>query len=406
MLVATLNEQRFAHLRILILHEFPAVGVASGEAVVARMEANALRAEGHQVELVDLGQLVGSGSSRNIRMIYNSAVGSHVRQVVSGFRPDIVHIHGVTPFSSGSLFESLRRVGVPHVQTLHNYRWLCIEGGFWRAGQRCDACTQGTRWHGVVNRCVRGSAIASIAVGAQQYVSRELVLPRSEAHFIAISDYVKSVYLKNGWPADRVHVKHNMLPEVEELQHWQPANRVLYVGRVSAAKGSAVLEALADRMPHVYFEVCGSAAPGEEATWDRLNAKRNVILHGTVDQRRMSEIAHICVAQIVPSQWPEPFGLAALEGMARGLPVIVSSLGGLPEVVGNAGTIVSGGTGPTQTDQYEQAISGYIDSPEMRIRASRAGTTQSSSFSAGVLVRRLEEIYLTAISSKTGTRSA
>lgn len=44
---------------------------------------------------------------------------------------------------------------------------------------------------------------------------------------------------------------------------------------------------------------------------------------------------------VVPGRWPEPFGLVALEAMASGAALIFTPLGGLPEVVGDAGLAVS-----------------------------------------------------------------
>lgn len=43
---------------------------------------------------------------------------------------------------------------------------------------------------------------------------------------------------------------------------------------------------------------------------------------------------------VVPSRWPEPFGIVALEGMASGCVVIGTDLGGLPEAIGPGGVIV------------------------------------------------------------------
>jgi glycogen synthase len=42
----------------------------------------------------------------------------------------------------------------------------------------------------------------------------------------------------------------------------------------------------------------------------------------------------------VPSRWPEPFGIVALEGIACGCAVVGTSLGGLPEAIGPCGVTV------------------------------------------------------------------
>ena len=44
---------------------------------------------------------------------------------------------------------------------------------------------------------------------------------------------------------------------------------------------------------------------------------------------------------VVPSRWPEPFGLTALEAMACGAALVCSNRGGLAEVVGDAGVVIN-----------------------------------------------------------------
>jgi glycogen synthase len=42
----------------------------------------------------------------------------------------------------------------------------------------------------------------------------------------------------------------------------------------------------------------------------------------------------------VPSRWPEPFGIVALEGIACGCAVVGTAPGGLPEAIGPCGVTV------------------------------------------------------------------
>jgi glycosyltransferase involved in cell wall biosynthesis len=67
------------------------------------------------------------------------------------------------------------------------------------------------------------------------------------------------------------------------------------------------------------------------------------------DREVLLEAADICV---VPSVWEEAFGLAAVEAMARGKPVVATSVGGIPEIVrpGVTGLLVRPGDEPQLAD--------------------------------------------------------
>jgi len=72
---------------------------------------------------------------------------------------------------------------------------------------------------------------------------------------------------------------------------------------------------------------------------------------------------------ILPSLWSEPFGLAAVEAMASGVPVVAYSSGALPEVVGDAGVLVPAG------DQaaLAAALVGLLEDVARRRRLSELG---------------------------------
>jgi len=55
--------------------------------------------------------------------------------------------------------------------------------------------------------------------------------------------------------------------------------------------------------------------------------------HGMVGGEHKIQIIQQCDALLFPIRWPEPFGLAIIEAMAMGLPVIGSCYGSLPEII-------------------------------------------------------------------------
>jgi len=62
--------------------------------------------------------------------------------------------------------------------------------------------------------------------------------------------------------------------------------------------------------------------------------------HGMVDQVVKNKLMDQCDALLFPVRWHEPFGIAIIEAMARGLPVIGSPYGSLPELINpNVGVI-------------------------------------------------------------------
>ncbi|XXQ52732.1 glycosyltransferase family 4 protein [Xenophilus aerolatus] len=66
---------------------------------------------------------------------------------------------------------------------------------------------------------------------------------------------------------------------------------------------------------------------------------------------------------VVPSRWQEPFGVVALEGLACGLRVVASDVGGLPEAVGKCGRLFKPGSAESLADMLEQELQGRATPP-------------------------------------------
>jgi len=56
---------------------------------------------------------------------------------------------------------------------------------------------------------------------------------------------------------------------------------------------------------------------------------------------------------VVPSRWPDPCPLTVLEGMAAGAAVVGSEIGGIPEMLRGAGTLVPPGDPQTLAEVLE-----------------------------------------------------
>ncbi len=80
---------------------------------------------------------------------------------------------------------------------------------------------------------------------------------------------------------------------------------------------------------------------------------------------------------VVPSRWDEPFGLTVLEGLATGLPVVATAVGGIPEILGPVGLLV-----PRDDDEgIARALEGLLRDPVQRRQHGAASRCRAAEFS-------------------------
>jgi len=91
---------------------------------------------------------------------------------------------------------------------------------------------------------------------------------------------------------------------------------------------------------------------------------------------------------ILPSFY-EGFGLPALEAMACGTPVVVSNRGSLPEVVGDAGTLVD----PEDVEGIAAGIAALLEDPERQERLADLGRARAAEFTWEKTARKTLEVY-------------
>ena len=315
-------------VRVLIAHN--SYQQRGGEDAVVEAEVSLLRARGHRVELYlrhndELRRMSAGAAARDT--IWSERTVRDVERLIAGFRPNVIHVHNSFALISPAIVAAAAKAGIPLVQTLHNFRLLCLQAALVRDGRVCEDCVGRFPWRGVVHRCYHGSATQSAVLAAMLGLHRALGTYRKRvAQYIALSEFSRGRFAAGGIPARRIAVKPNFAaapPPPEE-----PRSGALFVGRLSSEKGTRVLAALSATSRSQPVDVIG-----EGPDQAQLEALPGIRLLGrqpraTVDAR-MREASYL----LVPSICYENFPLSIVEAFAQGLPVIASRLGAMAELV-------------------------------------------------------------------------
>ncbi len=155
--------------------------------------------------------------------------------------------------------------------------------------------------------------------------------------------------------------------------------RVLFVGRMIPDKGADVLVKAAALLATDAIEVMvlGSQnfdpgarlSPYEELLRELAQSSRTTVRFlPTVDRQHVPQLLRTADVLVVPSRWPEPYGLTVKEGMATGIPVVASAVGGIPEALGGTGILVR----PDDPGALAEALRSLADDPVQRQRIGAA----------------------------------
>lgn len=361
-------------MRLLLVHQgWPDATPGGSELHVAELAAG-LAARGHEVAVLARegdptlpdGALREAAAGPGMRLWRLNNTGRHtrdlgaldppaahaLRQVITAWRPDLVHAHHVTGFGASAL-QSVRAGGRPLVLTIHDHWPSCLLGQLvdrdlrpcpGPAPARCATCLVESRARAAV-RVLAPVAMAALPALRRPFERRQAAigeLLRAADGLIAPSDHFARRLVALGWPQPRVVALGQPPRDVGPRAPRDPATplRVGYVGSLIPSKGVHVLVAAMAGLATGAFtlELHGPAPPyhGDAGYAARLRARlgpRVAALCGPFPAGELaSRLAAIDVL-VVPSLWEENAPRVVDEAFAFGVVPVVSGHGRLAEAV-------------------------------------------------------------------------
>lgn len=163
-----------------------------------------------------------------------------------------------------------------------------------------------------------------------------------------------------------------------------PERYILYVGAIEPRKNLPLLlrafhRARASLPPDLMLVLAGPLGWQHEEvirTRERLDLKNRVLLPGYTPEEKLPLLYGGAELFVYPSLY-EGFGLPPLEAMACGTPVIASRAGALPEVVGDAGLLIS----PIDEEGWANAMQEVLGSRGLKAALQEKGFSRVRLFS-------------------------
>ncbi|MFQ3615157.1 MAG: glycosyltransferase [Cyanobacteriota bacterium] len=350
-------------MHILSIHN--TYQIRGGEDESCAAEQQLLREHGHQVDLYEENNnriqtlnLIQTA----LETVWSAESYQAVRQHLAQHTVDVVHIQNFFPLISPSVHHAAKDAGVPVVQTLRNYRLLCPNALFFRAGRVCEDCMgKPIPYPGVLHGCYRESRAASAVVSAMLVTHRLLkTWVQTVDCFIALTEFARQKFIEGGLPADKIIVKPNFVNPDPGIGDGR-GGYMLYVGRLSVEKGlDTLIEAWQRLNPPFPLKIVGDG-PLADLVETATRQQPAIEWLGRQPMPAVYKLMGNATAVIFPSKWYETFGRVAVEAFAKGTPVIASKIGAIAEVV------QSGYTGrhfcPGDPDDLAQQVKWVLDNP-------------------------------------------
>ena len=362
-----------------------------GSGVMATELGLALADKGHEIHFITYQQPVRLNFRPNIyyhEVIvpkyplfdfppYETALASTLVNVVNNHELDLLHVHYAIPHASSAYFarQMLKKRGkdIPFITTLH--------------GTDITLVGKDSTYGCVVTFSINESdAITAVSDNLRDETFKSFAI---EKEIKVITNFVdaKRFHLTN-----KEHFKKMLAPGGERiLAHVSNFRKVKRVEDVLA-----IFEKVHQQMPSKLLMIGdGPERQNCEDICRKLGITEDVRFLGK--QEQMEEILNIADLFLLPSQY-ESFGLAALEAMACGVPVISSNAGGLPEINEQGKTGFLADVGDVET-MAERAI--YILEDEERLQQFKDNAlAHAAEFSIDKIVPLYEAVYEEVLSKK------
>lgn len=205
----------------------------------------------------------------------------------------------------------------------------------------------------------------------------------------------KATIIPNGINLERITTARVASKSKSLLDDSRPV--ILSIGRLQPQKDHATTLHAITKIPNAHLVIVGVGEMRQQLEQLAFSLGITNRVHFLGQRQDIPELIKMADIYVQSSHF-EGFGIATLEAMAGGLPVIASDVPGLNYVVKGAGILFS----PGDPDALAKAISSLLSSQEFRSKLSQAGMERAKKFSIDQTAKLYMDLYQRYVNSRKG----
>lgn len=266
------------------------------------------------------------------KSLYNKSTVDEINKILGSITVDFVLIHNTMPIISNSVYGIFIKKNIPIIKYVQNYNLVCLNGAL-DHGSSCENCKKHLL-NGVINKCYKNSFLYSFVRYISKKIFDKYYFPYINA-FMPNSMFVKRKHMEYGMDGEKMYVMNNFIniKHVNQLKK-KSQNYYLYFGRISKEKGIITVLRAFEYLKDLKLVVMGSGEFETELKKYILDHNlKNIIYIGNKTGKDLEQVIANAKCTIVSSEWDEPLPRTIIESYSKGIPVIGTNKGGIPEMI-------------------------------------------------------------------------
>lgn len=250
------------------------------------------------------------------------------KKILQEENPNIMHVNNIYGLSS-SIWHVAHKMDIKIVQTLRDYFIMCPKSTLIKSDNM---------------KCIKENLACSIYRNIYIHMSKNIDYITAPSNH-TLGEFINTGYFKNIKSEciyNAIDIDIDKVNKLYEYKINKKRDKIKFVYLGALVRHKGIIELIdafknIDSKINVELHIAGKGEL-ENYIIDICSKSKNIKYHGFLNSSYLEKLLYKMDVLVAPSKWEEPFGRIVLDAYKNAMPVIVSSNGGLKEIVENKST--------------------------------------------------------------------